>query len=201
MASAGDDGNILIWVPAEHQDHGSFGDDAMGDKETWRVKHMCRGMGSEIYDLAWSPDGQFILSGSMDNIARIYNTSTGRLCASSFGTKIANTVQVFVFDKSQNIVISCKVLHGTRSTNISQHNRRIARYIYTHSRQKKGNLRCITKLHEWIYQEDESPRALQLHQTLGEQILAEHRLLQRRWEISHMAEHHRFRRCLARLRV
>ena len=77
LASAGDDGNILIWVPSEHQEHGSFGDDALGDKETWRVKHMCRSMGSEIYDLAWSPDGQFILSGSMDNIARIYNTSTG----------------------------------------------------------------------------------------------------------------------------
>jgi chromatin assembly factor 1 subunit B len=79
LASAGDDGNILIWVPSEHQEHGSFGDDALGDKETWRVKHMCRSMGSEIYDLAWSPDGQFILSGSMDNIARIYNTSTGEL--------------------------------------------------------------------------------------------------------------------------
>ncbi|KIW07052.1 uncharacterized protein PV09_01943 [Verruconis gallopava] len=77
LASAGDDGNILIWVPSEHQEHGALGDDNLGDKETWRVKHMCRSMGSEIYDLAWSPDGAFILSGSMDNIARIYNTSTG----------------------------------------------------------------------------------------------------------------------------
>jgi chromatin assembly factor 1 subunit B len=83
LASAGDDGNILIWVPSEHQEHGSFGDDGLGDKETWRVKHMCRSMGSEIYDLAWSPDGTFILSGSMDNIARIYNTSTGAYRVSS----------------------------------------------------------------------------------------------------------------------
>jgi chromatin assembly factor 1 subunit B len=47
------------------------------DKETWRVKHMCRSSGAEIYDLAWSPDGVFIITGSMDNIARIYNAQTG----------------------------------------------------------------------------------------------------------------------------
>ena len=38
---------------------------------------MCRSLGSEIYDLAWSPDGAFFITGSMDNVARIYNTSTG----------------------------------------------------------------------------------------------------------------------------
>ena len=77
LASAGDDGNILLWVPSEHQEHASFGDEGgLEDKETWRVKHMCRAMGTEIYDLAWSPDGTFILAGSMDNIARIYNAST-----------------------------------------------------------------------------------------------------------------------------
>lgn len=35
-------------------------------------------MGSEIYDLAWSPDGNFFITGSMDNIARIYNAQTGK---------------------------------------------------------------------------------------------------------------------------
>jgi hypothetical protein len=38
---------------------------------------MSRALGTEIYDLAWSPDGTFIISGSMDNIARIYNAQTG----------------------------------------------------------------------------------------------------------------------------
>lgn len=37
-------------------------------------------MGSEIYDLAWSPDGVFFITGSMDNIARIYNAQTGTIC-------------------------------------------------------------------------------------------------------------------------
>ncbi|KAI9841605.1 MAG: hypothetical protein M1837_000512 [Sclerophora amabilis] len=79
LASAGDDGNVLLWVPSESHNHTpSFGEDGAEDKETWRIKHMCRSSGSEIYDLAWSPDGVFFITGSMDNIARIYNAQTGQ---------------------------------------------------------------------------------------------------------------------------
>jgi hypothetical protein len=38
---------------------------------------MCRSLGTEIYDLAWSPDAAFFIIGSMDNVARIYNAGTG----------------------------------------------------------------------------------------------------------------------------
>ncbi|MCJ1471971.1 hypothetical protein MMC13_000615 [Lambiella insularis] len=80
LATAGDDGNVLLWVPSETHSHTpSFGEDGLEDKETWRVKHMCRSFGSEIYDLAWSPDGVFFITGSMDNIARIYNAQTGQM--------------------------------------------------------------------------------------------------------------------------
>ena len=79
LASAGDDGNTLLWVPSETHSHTpAFGDDGHEDKETWRIKHMCRSSGSEIYDLAWSPDGIFFMTGSMDNIARIYNAQSGQ---------------------------------------------------------------------------------------------------------------------------
>ena len=79
LASAGDDGNTLLWVPSETQSHTpAFGEDTPEDKETWRIKHMCRSSGSEIYDLAWSPDGVFFITGSMDNIARIYNAQSGQ---------------------------------------------------------------------------------------------------------------------------
>lgn len=78
LASAGDDGNVILWVPAENHLHASaFGSDGLEDKETWRTKHMCRSSGAEIYDLAWSPDGAYFIIGSMDNIARIYNSATG----------------------------------------------------------------------------------------------------------------------------
>lgn len=80
LASAGDDGNTLLWVPSETQSHTqTFGKDGHDDKETWRIKHMCRSSGSEIYDLAWSPDAVFFITGSMDNVARIYNAQTGKM--------------------------------------------------------------------------------------------------------------------------
>ncbi|KAK1755201.1 WD40-repeat-containing domain protein [Echria macrotheca] len=78
LASAGDDGNVILWVPSETH-YPSFGSDQMEDKETWRTKHMCRSLGTEIYDLAWSPDATYFIIGSMDNIARIYNAGTGTL--------------------------------------------------------------------------------------------------------------------------
>ena len=83
LASAGDDGNTLLWVPSETHSHNqAFGEDGLEDKELWRIKHMCRSTsGAEIYDLAWSPDGVFFMTGSMDNIARIYNAQTGTLQA------------------------------------------------------------------------------------------------------------------------
>lgn len=83
LASAGDDGNVLLWVPSDKQSANvPMGEDTSEDKETWRVKHMCRSSsGSDIYDLAWSPDGVFFITGSMDNVARIYDAQSGKLRA------------------------------------------------------------------------------------------------------------------------
>ncbi len=77
LASAGDDGNILLWVPSESS-MTPMTDEHLDDKETWRIKHMCRtSSGAEIYDLAWSPDGQYFITGGVDNTARIFNAHTG----------------------------------------------------------------------------------------------------------------------------
>jgi len=81
LASAGDDGNIILWVPAENHLPSTFGSEGLEDKETWRAKHMCRSSGAEIYDLAWSPDSSHFIVGSMDNIARIYSAATGKMPA------------------------------------------------------------------------------------------------------------------------
>ena len=77
LASAGDDGIVLLWIPSETHHPHAIGDDGLEDKESWRVKHMCRSSGAEIYDLAWSPDAVYFIIGSMDNIGRIYNAQTG----------------------------------------------------------------------------------------------------------------------------
>ncbi|PHH62594.1 hypothetical protein CDD82_1988 [Ophiocordyceps australis] len=78
IASAGDDGNVILWVPSELPSS-SFGSESQDDKESWRAKHMCRSSGAEIYDLAWSPDANHFIIGSMDNVARIYSANNGTL--------------------------------------------------------------------------------------------------------------------------
>jgi chromatin assembly factor 1 subunit B len=74
------DGNIILWRPSETKDSSSkFAEsDDEEDRETWRVQSMMRGSLSDIYDLAWSPDGRYIISGSIDNTARIWDVKDGR---------------------------------------------------------------------------------------------------------------------------
>lgn len=80
LASAGDDGNVLLWVPSD-MPAAALGEDHAEDKETWRIKHMCRtSTGAEIYDLAWSPDGRYFITGAMDNTARIFDSHSGMPC-------------------------------------------------------------------------------------------------------------------------
>ncbi|GAA5957764.1 hypothetical protein JCM3765_003758 [Sporobolomyces pararoseus] len=80
LASAGDDGNILLWVPGEGSKKiGETDEDRAYERESWRVKSMIRSMtGKEIYDLAWSPSGAQILAGSVDHTATIYDVATGQ---------------------------------------------------------------------------------------------------------------------------
>lgn len=87
LASAGDDGNVIVWVLDSQTPKTNFGDDGIEDKESWRTRHMCRSTGAEIYDLAWSPDGVYFITGSMDNVARIYNAQTGMLRPSNARTQ------------------------------------------------------------------------------------------------------------------
>lgn len=99
LASAGDDGNVLLWIPAEvHSHQAAFGEEGLEDKETWRVKHMCRSSGEGIYDLAWSPDGVYFIIGSMDNVARIYNAQTG-MYATTQSVPVLTIIQANLYVK------------------------------------------------------------------------------------------------------
>jgi chromatin assembly factor 1 subunit B len=115
LATAGDDGNVLLWVPSENPAHNStFGEDAIEDVETWRVKTMCRSSsGSEIYDLAWSPDGMFFITGSMDNVARIYSATNGKPWQNIGDRPWTDEKQVPLFDRSQSTTTMCKASPGT----------------------------------------------------------------------------------------
>lgn len=105
---------MILWVPTEHHRQVSnFESEGLEDKETWRTKHMCRSLGTEIYDLAWSPDASYFIIGSMDNIARIYNAATGMsIWSVSLCAKLTH-LQELLFARLPNIAITYKVSHGT----------------------------------------------------------------------------------------
>ncbi|TIB70980.1 WD40 repeat-like protein [Wallemia mellicola] len=81
LASAGDDGNVLLWIPSD-QKTASYGESSSEDlqfeKEFWRVRIMARcARDAEVYDLAWSPTGEYFVAGSTDNTARIFSAIDG----------------------------------------------------------------------------------------------------------------------------
>jgi chromatin assembly factor 1 subunit B len=78
LATAGDDGTVLIWTLSKTivKEFGQEEDDDI--QESWTLRHSCRSSTSEIYDLAWSPDSKFVITGSTDNVSRIYDVSTGQ---------------------------------------------------------------------------------------------------------------------------
>ncbi|KAF8752296.1 WD40 repeat-like protein [Rhizoctonia solani] len=79
IASAGDDGMLAIWSPSDKPVH-NFGDNAeelQYEKEHWRPRVVVRATTREVYDLAWSPNGEYIVTGSTDNTARVHNALDG----------------------------------------------------------------------------------------------------------------------------
>ncbi|KAG7792686.1 hypothetical protein KL910_000926 [Ogataea haglerorum] len=79
LASASDDGTIMIWCLSDKiiKEFGNEDDDM---KESWYLETSYRSSTlSEIYDISWSPDSKYICCGSMDNITRIFSVATGAL--------------------------------------------------------------------------------------------------------------------------
>ncbi|KAF9552103.1 WD40 repeat-like protein [Agrocybe pediades] len=83
IASAGDDGMIIIWAPSASPQTATYGSDLSAEdlqyeKEYWkpRISFKCTGM--QVYDLAWSPTGEYILAGSTDNTARVFTSAEGK---------------------------------------------------------------------------------------------------------------------------
>ncbi|TXT05909.1 hypothetical protein VHUM_03670 [Vanrija humicola] len=78
LASAGDDGNVILWVLSDRpiSNFGEATEDAP-DKEHWRPQKMLQVTNKHVYDLAWSPDSEFFIAGSTDNTATIWKASSG----------------------------------------------------------------------------------------------------------------------------
>ncbi|KAM9347004.1 chromatin assembly factor 1 subunit B [Symphorus nematophorus] len=86
LASGGDDAAILLWklndskepeqTPMFQED-----EDAQLNKESWSVVKTLRGHIEDVYDICWTRDGNFMVSGSVDNTAVMWDINKGqKLC-------------------------------------------------------------------------------------------------------------------------
>ncbi|MGH0191951.1 UNVERIFIED_CONTAM: hypothetical protein FKN15_000922 [Acipenser sinensis] len=82
LASGGDDAAILLWKlndskepeqPAFQED-----EDAQLNKEYWTVVKTLRGHIEDVYDISWTADGNFMVSGSVDNTAIMWDVNKGQ---------------------------------------------------------------------------------------------------------------------------
>ena len=69
LATGGDDCAIVIWVQKNRPV--SFG--SSEEKVTWCNYKILRGHLGDVYDLCWSPDSKYLISGSVDNTAILWN--------------------------------------------------------------------------------------------------------------------------------
>jgi WD40 repeat protein len=75
LASGGDDSAIVIWVQKSRPIE--FGSSI--EKVVWCNHKILRGHLSDIYDIAWSPDSKYLISGSVDNRALIWSLEKGKV--------------------------------------------------------------------------------------------------------------------------
>ncbi|KAF6745968.1 chromatin assembly complex protein [Ephemerocybe angulata] len=83
IASAGDDGMIIIWAPSSSPQATTYGsdlspEDLQHEKEYWKPRITFRCSQMQVYDLAWSPTGEYIIAGSTDNTARVFAAIDGK---------------------------------------------------------------------------------------------------------------------------
>lgn len=76
LASCDDECTVIVWrLKPESEAANIFDRDDMaeGDKEIWNIYKVLRGHVEDVYDLNWSHDSQFLVSGSVDNTAIVWD--------------------------------------------------------------------------------------------------------------------------------
>ncbi|XP_074642956.1 chromatin assembly factor 1 subunit B-like [Tubulanus polymorphus] len=80
LASGGDDSVILLWQQNDNSAAAPsiFQDEDDENLENWSVIKTLRGHIEDIYDLCWSADSNFLISGSVDNSAIMWDVKKGK---------------------------------------------------------------------------------------------------------------------------
>jgi WD40 repeat protein len=136
LASAGADGTVKVWDPTtgrelltlsqENQlpvcefafspdghrlalamaDHAKGSKLSICDAASGKERVSCHGLGSLIYCVAFSPDGKWIASGSLDQTAKIWDAATGKELATCRGHADAVVSVAFAADGKRLITSS-----------------------------------------------------------------------------------------------
>ncbi|KAL1459787.1 hypothetical protein WDU94_011741 [Cyamophila willieti] len=82
LASGDDESVIFVWKQRTDQDPTEFPsgnlDEENVNKEHWLVTKILRGHLEDVYDIAWSPTSDHLISGSVDNTAILWNVHKGK---------------------------------------------------------------------------------------------------------------------------
>ncbi|XP_030643382.1 chromatin assembly factor 1 subunit B [Chanos chanos] len=83
LASGGDDAAILLWKLNDSKECDQAvvfqeDEDAQLNKESWSVIKTLRGHIEDVYDISWTSDGNFMVSGSVDNTAIMWDITKGQ---------------------------------------------------------------------------------------------------------------------------
>lgn len=79
LASGDDESVIFIWKQKGDSEVVNILDATNDqDKEIWLTMKILRGHMEDVYDLAWSPNSMFLISGSVDNTAMVWDINKGK---------------------------------------------------------------------------------------------------------------------------
>ncbi|KAH8275528.1 hypothetical protein KR026_009672 [Drosophila bipectinata] len=84
LASGDDESVVFIWKQkADHEVINIVDEDGQSDqdKEVWTTLKVLRGHREDIYDLSWSPNSLFLVTGSVDNTAMMWDVYKGKSLA------------------------------------------------------------------------------------------------------------------------
>ncbi|MCQ2820079.1 MAG: hypothetical protein MJ252_22670, partial [archaeon] len=124
LATGGDDSAIVIWVQRSRPV--SFG--SSEEIITWSNYKILRGHMSDVYDLCWSPDSNYIISGSVDNTAIIWSIETGKSIFKI--TDHINFVQGVSWDPTNQYVVTQSSDRSVRFYKISYDNNEEMKFTF-----------------------------------------------------------------------
>ncbi|TDG47921.1 hypothetical protein AWZ03_005702 [Drosophila navojoa] len=84
LASGDDESVVFIWKQkAEHEVVNIVDADGNSeqDREVWLTLKVLRGHREDVYDLSWAPNSQFLITGSVDNTAMLWDVHKGKSLA------------------------------------------------------------------------------------------------------------------------